>query len=419
MVVQVPKPSAQVVKILPPLVVAYPLIPKRDTVMKEAPKGRVTLKLKPGPWIIATATTSKLGAKRRYKARLVVVGSAAQTLTTKEVATPAPGGIAIGEIGFGPNAAGVPLFTIEDSFRTDAPGLAKLAPCRPPITPLMSKDPLWQAIRKAAVQAGRTGPKAIRPAARAAAAQLGASTPAATFSGMTDTEGSRTTGSFTITDSNGQTVWSGKFEAKAGDFGTLYKRAFNAALAAFCAPSRILVEASTKFESQDIQGTETYKGTGVIEAKVVGRERVSSNGVVARGDFEYEEPVLWGGREPGATILVGKCTAQPTAVWEGFGLISAPLGPPTSIAVYRPDSTFLVFLPSAAVVRFDKVAPAADCTGTGGIRAFFLTDGYKPHQVVVPGLNKPTELTGQGTVGTTTTKWTTTVKITRLPSIAP
>lgn len=417
-VVTVPKPAAKVVAVLPPTVVAYPLNRARATVVKEAPKGRVALKLAAGPWIIATATTPRFGAKRRYRARLVVVGSAPQTLTTKGAAAPAPAGIALGEITF---QTGNVRFRIDDAFKDDAPRLAKLAPCRPPIAPLLRKDPLWQTIRNAAVQAGKSGPRASRAAARAAAASLNAAAPAAVFGGSITVTGATAVGSFTISDSSGQTVWSGTFQTPQGRNAvpSLYGQAFTQALKAFCAPSRIQVDATITFDSNDTQGSEVYRGTGVLAAKVVGRERVNADGTVARGDFEYETAVLWDGRDPGATVLVGRCTAQPTFVWEGFGLLQQPLGPPTALAVYRPDNTFLVFLPPAAVVKFNKVAPAADCTGQGAIRAFFRPNGVGLHQVVVPKLGQPTELTASGTVVTTTTNWTTRVTVTRLPSLPP
>lgn len=417
-VVEVPKPNAQVVKVLPPLVVAYPLLPQRDTVMKEAPKGRVTLKLKPGPWIIATATTPKLGAKRRYTAKMVVVGSAAQTLRTKGVAPPAPAGVALGEITMQVDDL---RFRIDDAFKDDAPRLAKLAPCRPPITPFLGKDPLWQAIRRASVQAGKSGPRPFRGAARAGAASLGAATPAAVFGGTVKLEGGQAIGSFTITDASGQTVWSGTFQAPQGRnaLPSLYGQAFTQALKAFCAPSRIQVDVSIGFDATDTQQNETFRGTGVIAARVIGRERTKPDGTVARGDFEYAEEVVWQGRDGAATTVAGPCRIEPISVYEGFNGVGEAYKPPLALAVYRPDNTFLVFLPGAAMVTFIKQRPPDSCSGTGAVRAFFLNGGTQPHQIVVPKLGQAAELTGQATIGRSTTTWSTSVTITRLPSLPP
>lgn len=420
-VVEVPKPTAKVATLLPPLVVAYPLIRQRETVMKEAPKGRVTLKLKPGPWIVATATTAKLGGKRRYKAQLVVVGTARQTLKTQGAAAPAPAGIAIGPVVL--DDGDFPSVRMDDRFKIDAPRLAKLSPCRPPITPLLKNDPLWQAIRRAAAQAGRSGPRPFRSAAKAGAAQLDAATPAATFGGTITNLAfptGKAAGSFTITDASGQTVWSGKFEVAKGGLSALYGRAFTDALKAFCAPSRIQVDATIAFDSTDTQGTERYRGTGVLTAKFIGRERTQPNGTVARGDFEYADEFVWEGRDAAATTLAGPCAIEVIRAVEGVaGIANQPYKPPTALAVFRPDNTFLVFLAPAAYVSFTKLPPPTSCgSQIGFVRAFFLKDGFQPHQIVVPKLGQKAELTGQATVGgNTTTTWSTAVTITRLPSI--
>ena len=284
-----------------------------------------------------------------------------------------------------------------------------------------ARDPrrLLQAIRRAAVQAGRTGPRPFRAVARAGAAQLAASTPAATFGGTITNDGSKLVGSFTITDSNGQAVWNGRFEGRQGNIPALYGQAFTQALKAFCAPSRIQVDASIGFDSTDTQGSEKYRGTGVIAARIIGRERTRPDGTVARGDFEYAELTTWEGRDGTAVTLAGPCQIQPTAAFEGlFG--TDLYKPPLALAVYRPDNTFLVFLPASATVGFNKLRPPDSCGGSGAVRAFFLKDGVQPHQIVVPKLGQTAELTGQATVGgNTTTTWSTSVTITRLPSIPP
>jgi hypothetical protein len=322
------------------------------------------------------------------------------------------GGVAIGRItsrGFDDGGELAPLTNdLDAALIGDAARLAGQSPCKPPIVPPARGDAsrVWQAIERAARQAARTGPRAVRGQARAAASRLAGGKPSATFGGrIQDIGGGKFRGTFQLKDDTGRVISEQTVEGTS--VRDVLRKAFEQALKTKCAPSRIQVDATASF---DVSSREA-NAKSTITLRAVGRERMGPDGRPERGNFEYEAPVSWVLKDDWTTTklptsLQPECSLVPLTP-NGF---DSPIGPPTSIATIRPPSPAIELRFSLTVASpFLLTSPCSD--GRDGVIA------VADIPLIVEGVGKTGRGSGQtfsgdGLRGT----WTAEVTVTPLPA---
>lgn len=347
--VQVPPPATPAARALPPAVIAYPLSPGRALVTAAAPRGRARITLAPGAWIIATTYLRRSGPVQ-VRTRLVQVPRRGAVPPIRELQAGGEGGVAIGRItstGFNDGELAPIGSTLDAALIGEAARLAGESPCKPPIVPPAKGDAsrVWQAIERAARQAARSGPRAVRGQARAAASRLSGGKPSATFGGsIQDIGGGKFRGTFQLKDDTGRVI--SEHTVEGTSVRDVLRKAFEQALKSKCAPSRIQVDA--RF-SVDASSREANAKT-TITLRAVGRERIGSDGRPERGNFEYESPAAWVLSDNWqttklSTSLQPECALVPLPP-NGF---DTPVGPPTALGTMRPPSTAIELVFSLTV----------------------------------------------------------------------
>lgn len=386
---------------LPALVLAFPLDPELASVGAAMPKGRATLVLEAGPWIVATSAPGKNG-KAVVEAELVVVAAGKRT----PLAAAATGGpsLAVGELKVTAPGVGDP-YTRKVAGAYAAALLTKAAatsPCKPSVAPgsQFSKNPLWKAIQQATAKAARSGPPSVRPAAQAAAATFQAGSGASTLSGtVTQTGGSGgAAGTFRVTDSTGKVTYERSYSGQ-GSVQAMLDQALKDAVAALCNERRrVQVDVTFSFDTSDTEA----RGVGIVVLSAVGVEAVGPDGKVEKGAYEYERPVSWTTRDVAVTGL--RCQVT---------LGSIDVGPQESAPTFLATETngrYSLQLAPTILVGYDYVTP---CGGSGAVP---LSLAIVPALVLeLPGLDQETTRSGQQTLGGATSTYSVSAKVTRLP----
>ncbi|MCU0307065.1 MAG: hypothetical protein MUE51_04705 [Thermoleophilia bacterium] len=406
-----PPPTARLAQALPPMVLAYPLDPGRDWAGAAAPRGRATLRLDAGPWIVVTAAYTARG-QRRYRAELVEVAAGRAVTVRRQSATAgdAPS-VGIGTIRLTDRsyAGSLPPAYLErmNEWATEITSLRLPPgdPCRPTVAPSAptGRNPLWQAVQQAARRAAATGPAGVRARARAAASRLSGGRATATFSGeVSELSVGRQSGTFRLTDAQGRVV-AERTVTRTGRVGDFFKAAFAEVVRDLCAPPTIQVDARVAFDA----GNRDVRGSAVVTLRALGRERIGPDGRVERGNYEYATTVTWQVESQALAALPGaRCAATLAGTSTG-----EPFGPPTALATRTTAGAFSVILGPAANMGYVFQSP---CNGGDQLIAG-ITAIPAGITVDVPALGRRATRSGEASLGGVTGTYSADVTVTRPP----
>lgn len=379
------------------------------------PRGRATLALEAGAWIVATATPRANG-RLVVKARLVEVP--ARRKVNVETGTGRGPTIAAGAIQFSrPSGAN---FGVARIFTTVMTQVGAQKPCTPKVVPPggnASRDPVWKAILGAARSAAKSGPARHRAAATAAAASLtSGAVPSVTVSGNVDNPsgGNNWTGVFRATDASGQVVFTQSYSGFPDAEG-MFKKVLGDIVDDLCAQRRrIQVDITYTMEVYDSYAKAT--GTAVLSA--VGKERVGADGKIETGAYEFDGPQRFQ-----TTLSTIEGPGCPTT---SASLVEPPFPPfdrPTALAVEPPHTSpsgplgsvaLKVFVP-AVQTHVLYTRPNPPCAGRTGVLPLGIATA--PGVIVDLGAtDADVTASGTRTIGNATGSYELTVTARRLPA---
>ncbi len=339
-----PPPNTPTARSFPPTVLAYPLAPDRDWVFAQAPRGRATLQLTPGAWVVASRFFTPQG-RLRTRAQLVTVAGRAVNVR-QQAATPASVSVQLGTIRItDPDFAGARDVPAPSEWWSDIRNTVPRGsqPCRPKPTPPKRQafDPVWNAVLQELQKAAARERGQTRAQARAAAARLRGGPPAQlTVSGEITSVGSTYTGTYRLTDDKGNVVSERQVSGSVvgnGAGAAYFRKVYSELLRDVCAPPEIQVDARIRMRAQSPE----VQGEATLTLKALGRTRIGPDGRPEYGNYEYAQPTRWvlesqsGSASPGA-----RCPA----VLTGTDLTGGDVGPPTALGTARGRGFSLILI---------------------------------------------------------------------------
>lgn len=388
---------------VPAAAFAYPLDPALDPVGASMPKGRSTLRLEAGGWIVVTVTP-RTTAPPAVAARLVVVRAGKRAPFATAGATGGGPTIAIGTMAT-PGLHGRPaLEALAASMLTEAVAKER-RPCEPGIARgKVGSNPVWKAVQQTAAKAARSGPRELRDAARAVVSALQAASTrdaGATLSGSFTriTSIGNSSATMRLTRNDGSIIWEKQY---ASDPDTILRLAAEDAIDTLCNErDRLQVNATIAFDTQN----EDVRMSAVVVLQAVAIERLLPDGTVEKGAYENDAPLVYSVRDQAIQGLA--CPATITEIIDA----SPPVFLPSTLVATQRDGSYLVFLAPALGANYDQPSPC------GADSISFSAPAAPGIRLAVPALDRLATKNGSSPIPlpNLTGSYAVEVELTRLP----